>query len=131
MFRFANYAIFLLLVSGNTQPAAGKNHSTEQKVRRETHAILWKLPPDVRSRDLFYGPGGKDRQPQGPFVFIEEIKSGSNPKFEVRDAKGIIWRVKLGEESKPETVATRLLWSVGYFADEVYFLPQLTVSGLK
>ncbi|MBI4906214.1 MAG: hypothetical protein HY820_21445 [Acidobacteria bacterium] len=35
------------------------------------------------------------------------------------------WKVKLGAEARPETVATRLVWAVGYFANEVYFLPLL------
>ena len=130
MFRFANYAIFLLLVSADYQ-AVGKNNSHEQNVRGGANVVLWKRPPDISSEDLFYGPGGKDHQPKEPFVFIEEDMSGSNPKFELRDANGILWRVKLGQEAKPETVATRLVRSMGYFADEVYFLPQLRVSGLK
>src|SRR5262249_25201683 len=133
MFRFANYAILLLLalLSGDVSQAVGKNSPQEKRVRREAAAVLWQRPRDISSQDLFYGPGGKDNQPKEPFVFIKEDKSGSNPKFELRDSKGILWRVKLGQEAKPETVANRLVQSMGYFADEVYFLPQLTVSGLQ
>lgn len=56
---------------------------------------------------------------------------GSNPKFDARDADGKKWRVKLGEEARPEVVASRLLWAVGYFANDDYVLPQATVQGLK
>jgi hypothetical protein len=38
------------------------------------------------------------------------------------------WKVKLGDEAKPETVASRLVWAVGYFADEDYFVPELRVK---
>ena len=38
------------------------------------------------------------------------------------------WKVKLGEEARPETVATRLVWAAGYFADEDYFLPDMRVA---
>ena len=34
------------------------------------------------------------------------------------------WRVKLGVEARPETVASRLVWAVGYYANEDYFLPE-------
>lgn len=131
MFKFAPYAIFLLL--GNCYPleAASKNDANEKKVRGSAPAVLWRLPENVASRDLFFGPGSKDRQPQGPFVFVEEVKSGTNPKFEVRDSKGVVWRAKLGEEVRPETAATRLLWAVGYFADEAYWVPEMVVRGLK
>jgi hypothetical protein len=64
-------------------------------------------------------------------LFVEEVKSGTNPKFDVRDSKGVVWRVKLGEEVRPETAATRLVWAVGYFTDEGYWVPQIVVKGLK
>ena len=40
----------------------------------------------------------------------------------------MIWRVKLGEEARPETAATRLLWALGYFADEAYLVPEMVVE---
>jgi len=131
MFKTATYVIFLLLGNGYWMEAAGKNDATEKKVRRSPSAVIWKLPENLPARDLFFGPGSKDRQPQSPFVFVEEVKSGTNPKFDVRDAKGVVWRVKLDEEARPETAATRLVWALGYFADEAYLVPEMVVNGLK
>jgi hypothetical protein len=91
-------------------------------------AILWRNPTDIASRDLFYGPGGEKHQPHGPFTFIKEDLDGTNPKFVVRDGDEVKWKVKLGEEARPETVASRLVWAAGYFADEDYFLPELQVA---
>jgi hypothetical protein len=48
----------------------------------------------------------------------------------VRDEKGVKWKIKLGPEARPETVASRLVWGVGYVADEDYFLAQAKVLGL-
>jgi len=110
---------------------AGKNDANEKKVRPDKEPVLWRLPQNVASIDLFYGPGGREHEPQGPFVFLKEETSGSNPKFEVRDARGTTWRVKLGDEARPETAATRLIWAVGYFADETYLVPKLVVQGLE
>ncbi len=92
-----------------------------------TPAILWKDPANAR-RDLFYGPGGKADQPRGPFTFEKEDLDGTNPKFVVRDADGVKWKVKLGLEARPETVATRLVWAVGYFATEDYFLRDMKIA---
>ena len=36
----------------------------------------------------------------------------------------------MGVEARPETVASRLVWAVGYFADEDYFVPVLRVKGM-
>jgi hypothetical protein len=91
---------------------------------------LWREPKDIQSENLFYGPGGKAHEPHGPFVFVKEDLDGTNPKFDVRDADGVKWKIKLGAEARPETAATRLVWAVGYYADEDYFLPEVTVTGL-
>jgi hypothetical protein len=97
----------------------------------ENAPILWLNPTDIASRNLFYGPGGQAHEPHTRFTFIKEDLSGTNPKFDVRDDNGVKWKVKLGPEAKPETVATRLLWAVGYFANEDYFLQELRVESMQ
>lgn len=93
--------------------------------------VMWREPEDIASRNLFYGPGGKDHVPHGPFTFEQEDLSGSNPKFDVIDGDGVRWRVKLGDEARPETAASRLLWAVGYFANEDYFAPVIHVEKMQ
>jgi hypothetical protein len=94
------------------------------------NAVIWTDPGDIRSRNLFWGPGGEQDQPKPPFEFLEEDLHGTNPKFDVHDSAGRKWRVKLGPEAQPEVAASRLLWAVGYSANENYFLPQIHVNNL-
>jgi hypothetical protein len=91
---------------------------------------IWDDPADITSRDLFYGPGGEKDAPRGTFTFEKEDLDGTNPKFIVRDQDGVKWKVKLGEEARPETVASRLVWAAGFFADEDYFLADFKVEGM-
>lgn len=93
--------------------------------------VLWRQPQDIAAQDLFYGQGGQSHQPVPPFTFEKEAHSGTNPKFDVRDAKGKRWRVKLAEEARPEVVASRMLWAMGYFANDDYLLHEADVQGLK
>src|SRR6266446_3791342 len=93
-------------------------------------AVLWRNPQDIAARNLFYGPGGEQHQPRRPFMFLKEDLYGSNPKFIVGDQDGVQWKVKLGTEARPETAASRLVWAVGYFADEDYFLADLRVDNM-
>ena len=93
-------------------------------------AVLWRNPTDIGTRDLFYGPGGKEHQPHGTFTFLKEDLDGSNPKFFVRDEAGVKWKVKLGVEARPETAASRFVWAAGYFANEDYFLRDLQVENM-
>ncbi len=119
-----------------TGPVAGvvKKEHGKRAGRGETagavHAVLWRNPVDLESRNLFYGPGGESRQPRAPFTFIKEDLDGSNPKFVVRDAAGVKWKVKLGAEARPETAASRLVWAAGYFANEDYFLSDMQVRNM-
>jgi len=92
--------------------------------------VLWQNPAEIGSRDLFYGLGGQGHQPQGPVTFLEEDLAGTNPKFDVRDKNGVKWKVKLGLEARPETVASRITWAVGYYVDDEYFMQDLQVEGL-
>ncbi len=91
-------------------------------------AVLWVDPGDIRTRDLFWGPGSEKHMPQPPFEFEQEDSHGTYPKFDVRDSRGTKWRAKLGVEAQPEVAASRLLWAVGYNVNENYFLPQLHVE---
>src|SRR5947209_10083141 len=83
------------------------------KVKKESpstngKAVLWLVPGDISSHNLYYGPGGKEDMPQLPLKFLEEDTVGVSPKFDVRDQAGQKWKAKLGDEAQPETVATRL-----------------------
>ncbi|MCU1340116.1 MAG: hypothetical protein JWO19_5697 [Bryobacterales bacterium] len=93
-------------------------------------AVLWRPPTDLPARDLFYGPGGKQHQPATTMRFRKEDLKGTQPKVIAEDRNGVKWTVKLGTEARPETAASRIVWAVGYFANEDYFLPRLTLEGL-
>jgi len=82
----------------------------------------------IATLNLFYGPGGKEHLPAGKFTFVAEDTEGSSPKFEIVDEQGVHWTAKLGEETKSETAATRLMYAAGYFTDEDYYLPELRVG---
>lgn len=105
-------------------------HDGDDSALQPPTAVLWHDPGDIASRNLLYGSGGDNDQPHPPVSFVEEDTKGTNPKFDVRDQDDKKWKVKLGVEARPETVAARLLWAVGYFTDEDYFLPELEVSNL-
>ena len=93
--------------------------------------ILWEDPFATGARNLIYGSGGQAHQPASTvFDFSEEQMSGSTPKFKVIDSAGTSWKVKLGVEAKPETVATRFVWAAGYATDEDYFLPDIEIRNL-
>ncbi len=123
--------ILLVLPTSSAAKHASKPHETNNnEVAGNAPAFLWQEPADIASRDLYYGPGGKGHAPHTTYTFLKEDLNGTNPKFDVRDENGTKWKVKLGVEARPEVVASRLVWAVGYYANEDYFLPELRVEDM-
>jgi hypothetical protein len=120
---------WLLLLVLAAMPATAQQKSAPA-AQREPQAVLWQDPGDIRAKDLFNGSGGEKHRPEFPLKFRKEESHGHNSKFEAEDAKGKKWKIKLGIEAQPETVASRLLWAIGYFSNEDYFVRDLQVEGL-
>src|SRR5215471_2769593 len=127
MRNFAAVAV-VCVMAGTLAPAQAMRDSADAPA--VNRAVLWKDPGDIRSLDLFYGPGGRKNIPHPPFEFVKEDLKGTSPKFDVRDGDGKKWRAKLGPEARPETVASRLLWAMGYGANENYFFLDLKIDKL-
>jgi hypothetical protein len=95
-------------------------------------AELWQEPTDLMERDLFHGPGGAAMAPPltgATYEFLGFKKSGTNPGYDVRDASGRVWSVKLGIEAQPEVTASRILWAMGYHQPPQYFVHEFTLNG--
>jgi hypothetical protein len=103
-------------------------HPQKPSPKPSATAVLWTDPGDIHGRNLYWGIGGEDHQPKLPVEFVKEDTAGTNPKFDVRDDGDHKWKAKLGLEAKPETAAARLLWAVGYTANENYFFHELQVK---
>lgn len=123
-----SFAVFLFTVLCLSLPQLV--YSQEADKQNAGSAIVWRDPGNIAARDLRYGPGTRELAPAPPFTFVEEDKSGVSPKFDVRDARDVRWTVKLGEEAQAETVATRLVWSVGYYAEEAYYFDRVRINRL-
>jgi hypothetical protein len=119
-------AAMMVLAPGGS--GAGKKQ--EASANPAGPAILWREPGDISTRDLYYGPGGKAHEPGGACKFVSEDMRGTSPKFEIACGDGVKWKAKLGVEARPEVAASRLLWAVGYFANEDYFVPVLQVEDM-
>jgi hypothetical protein len=95
-------------------------------------AELWQEPVDLLQRDLVAGPGGPALAPRADaaFEFVSFKTSGTNPGFDLRDAVGRAWSVKLGVEAQSEVTTSRILWALGYHQPATYYLPEFRVAGL-
>lgn len=108
----------LLALSG----CALQGRTTEPRAPIEQ---LWQHPTDLETRDLFNGPGGVEHAPVdgARYEYIEEKRSGINSGYDVKDANGQRWSVKLGVEARTEVTMSRIVWAVGYHQPWVYYVP--------
>jgi hypothetical protein len=104
--------------------AAAADATAEQK-----KPVLWKDPGNIAALDLYWGKGAEARAPKGPFTFVKVDSSGVQPKIDARDADGREWDVKFGEEVHAEIAASRIVWALGYIAEELYYVPKGTFAG--
>jgi hypothetical protein len=100
------------------------------RLLRATRHRIWREPSPADARDLRFGPGGPDGVPAAPFRFVEEHFNGSQPCVAVCDARGRLWRVKWGQEAKPEAFAVRVAWACGYFAEVTHYVPSGVIEGV-
>jgi hypothetical protein len=90
-------------------------------------AKIWEDRGPMEHLDLFWGNGRPDRAPVGPFTFLAEDTSGTNPKAHVQDVNGVRWGVKWDEEVHAEVAASRLAWAMGLRVEETYYVDTGTI----
>ena len=104
-----------------------KKSKKDKKVMPQGRRVMWERV-NIAERDLFYGPGGREMQPDlSRIEFIKKETGGHNTKYRIRDGKGRVWVAKLGREAQPETAAVRLLWALGYKTEINYLVPSITI----
>jgi hypothetical protein len=81
------------------------------------------VAPD-RSRDLFWGVGGKRLAPDPAdrYTVIEIKRGGFSRGYTVTDSKDREWSVKFPPEAAPEVAASRILWGIGYHQPPLYYM---------
>ena len=126
-FRFV--VILVALVACAYSPAAQQNLLLPDFEPAE----LWQEPTNLAERNLYLGPGGETLKPpstDGVYQFVAYKTSGTNPGYDVRDASGRMWSVKLGVEAQPEVTASRILWAMGFHQPPVYFVHSFKLTGV-
>src|SRR6266571_300372 len=138
--------LFLVIVAPGFDPStlgafAVQEKSKKDKVEKEKprvvdssegNPVLWNEPVGIESLDLFSGPGGSEGAPDltGKFTYVGDDTKGTQKKIYVKDDKDREWTVKFGAEARPETVATRFVWAMGYHTDEDYFVERVHIDGM-
>ena len=129
-------ALLAVLATAALASCAGVKAPAAQPTARQADATLWDRPADLSSRDLFYGPWGRDAAPAPDDIYrvVEQKHHGVNPGLTVVDSRGREWSVKqpppgnFDSEVPTELAVSRILWAIGYHQTPMYFLPSFTLK---
>jgi len=98
-------------------------------IAQQRMAQLWREPDNIATLDLFRGPWPEAApDPNATYAFAKPKLHGNSPGLTVRDAKGIEWSVKEGDEAPVEVTFSRVLSAIGYRQPPVYFLPSFLLD---
>jgi hypothetical protein len=124
----------LMVIAGAS--CAGVGRPQVQNTPPKPGVSMWTEPKDIASRDVFYGPWGRELAPDPKDVYelVEMKHTGVNLGMTVKDSKDREWSVKqpypgnLDSEAPVEVVVSRLLSAIGYHQPPVYYLRAFTLK---
>jgi hypothetical protein len=92
---------------------------------------LWEKPSNIRSRDLYYGPGGRRLVPRTDVTYrvVGLDTTGHSRGYDLQDPEGRQWAVKIGDEAQSDLVVSRILWAIGYRQPITYYVREWRMSG--
>ena len=92
---------------------------------------LWSDPKDLAERDLLLGSSRPDHAPSknDAFTVVSLDKTGFSKGYDVTGPDGREWKIKLGKEVQPEIVLSRILWALGYYQPETYYVTGWQLAG--
>ena len=121
-----------LIVAGITASCAGmsapKLSTNEPKVEL---ASFWADPSDLASQSFFDGPFGPSMAPaeSARYELIAVDSKGYSGGYDVRDAQGTKWSVKVGKEAQPEVTVSRILSGLGFHQPPVFLVHDWQLTG--
>jgi hypothetical protein len=126
--RWAAIAALTAFTGACAGLSAPKLITTDPKVEL---SALWVEPPDLATRDFFDGAGGKALAPAegARYELVAVDTKGYSGGYDVRDAQGVEWSVKIGKEAQPEVTVSRILWGLGFHQPPVYLVHDWTLTG--
>jgi hypothetical protein len=92
---------------------------------------FWTEPTDLAQRDLFWGGS---RQADAPstndlYTVLKVDKTGFSDGYNVKGPDGREWDIKVGDEVQTEIVLSRILWALGYYQPQTFYVNGWQLTG--
>ena len=114
-----------------TRPVLGTASPVRQPTPQVAVLELWSDPTDIAQRNLLWGSSRREHAPSTTDVYtvVSIDKTGYSRGYDVKGPDGRTWDIKLGNEVQSEIVVSRVLWALGYYQPETYYLTGWQLAG--
>ena len=116
--------------TGCARPTLGGSQ-VKQPAPQVALVELWSEPTDIAQRDLFWGGSRRAEAPSTDDVYtvLSLDKTGYSRGYDVKGADGREWAVKVGDEAQSEIVLSRILWALGYYQPQTFYVTGWQLAG--
>jgi hypothetical protein len=121
-------ALLLAVITGACAGLSAPKLSTDDPKVELTS--LWIEPADLATRDFFEGAAGPKPAEGARYALVAVDSKGYSGGYDVRDANGAKWSVKVGKEAQPEVTVSRILWGLGFHQPPIYLVHDWQLTGL-
>ena len=128
-------ACFVLVACATAACAPTLQQTRPQGLRATTASAplleLWANPSDLTQRNLLWGPGrpASAPSPNATYTVLKIDDTGYSSGYDVNGPDGRKWSIKVGKEAQPEIVVSRILWALGYYQPETYYVKGWQLTG--
>jgi hypothetical protein len=114
-----------------TRPMLSANAQVQQPGPQVALLELWSEPGDIAQRDLSWGASRESEAPGKNDVYTVTAidKSGYSRGYDVTGPDGREWDIKVGNEVQSEVVLSRILWALGYYQPQVFYVTDWQLTG--
>lgn len=128
--RFVCLLTIACLMSACGRPVLGRA-AVRQPQPQVALLELWNEPQDLSTRDVLWGSARREHAPstRDMYTVVKVDKTGFSRGYDVTAPDGRAWDIKVGKEVQPEIVLSRILWALGYYQPETYYVTGWELAG--
>jgi hypothetical protein len=112
-------------------PVVQRSRVADRPASRAPMLELWRNPTDLTQRDLQWGPGRAANAPaaKATYTVVKVDDTGYSRGYDVVGPDKRHWSIKVGKEAQSEVVLSRILWALGYYQPETYYVKGWQLAG--
>ncbi len=127
----ASFFVMACLTTACARPMLSGNSRVQPPGPQVALLELWSEPKDIAQRNLLWGASREAEAPgKGDVYTVTSVdKTGYSRGYDVTGPDGREWDIKVGKEVQSEIVLSRILWALGYYQPQTFYVTSWQLTG--